>query len=59
MEDWQVQLQLQAMAVMVRVEGMKADNEQLRATNEPPLYNGEDFERMACEIESCIQGMHR
>ena len=26
MEDWQVKLQIQAMAIMVEVEGMKAEN---------------------------------
>ena len=28
MEDWQVKLHIQAMAVMVEVEGMKAENVQ-------------------------------
>jgi len=50
-----LQIQIQAMAIMVRIEGMKADNQQ-RVHREEYAANTElDFERMACELDGLQQ----
>lgn len=52
-----LQLQIEAMSVMVRVEGMRAQNT-LRATQgERPEYDFEDFEVYACQLENIMQAV--
>lgn len=55
MSPHNLQIQLQAMAVMVRVEGMKAENSSKVAIGQNPVYDESDFERSACDIDELMQ----
>ena len=55
LQDWQVKLQLQAMACMVRVEGMKAENQYCKIYNRNPAYSEGRFAEEAQQIESIAQ----
>lgn len=59
MEKQILEIQIQAMAVVVRVEGMKADNQQREHRQESLAYVESDFERAACELESLWQELTR
>ena len=57
MHDWQVSLFVQAQAVVVRVEGYKAANEQERIAGNSPQYGEDSFcnaERELIEIAQSI-----
>lgn len=43
MQDWQVSLWIQAQALLVDVEAMKATNEQERIAGNPPQYGEAAF----------------
>lgn len=51
MKDWQVRLQMQAMAAMIRVEGMKAENMQRAHRGESMAFAEDDFEMIAKEVD--------
>lgn len=55
MESWRARLLLQAQAVLVRVEGMKAENSQREHRGESMAYTEDDFEDKACEIDDVIK----
>jgi hypothetical protein len=57
MQDWQVQLMLQAQAVIVRVEGMKAENQHCLFKNMAPTYTFDYFYSAADEINGIAQAM--
>lgn len=59
MQDWQVKLQLECMAVMARVEGMKAQNMRDTHNGSKPQYDYDDFDALACEIEGMAQEIVR
>ena len=52
-----LQTQILAMAIMVRVEGMKADNAIRFNRGENFAYGESDFEHMACELDGLMQGV--
>lgn len=55
MSPYNLQLQIQAMAIMVRVEGMKAENQQRLQQQESMQYYEDAFEIMACELDGLTQ----
>lgn len=52
-----LQLQIEAMAVMVRVDGMKAENSLHIARGGYPPYGESDFEVYACQLDSIVQAV--
>lgn len=57
MNSQNLQLQIQAMAVMVRVDGMKAENQSRQYYGEGPAYHDDSFEIMACELDGIMQSV--
>lgn len=57
MHDWQVKLQLEAMAIVVRVEGMKAENIQREHVGASLAWDEYAFYGCANEIESLAREM--
>lgn len=47
MEDWQLRLQIEAMAIMVNVEGMKAENRSRRRKDQAEAYGEDAFFELA------------
>jgi len=52
MESWHARLFINAMAELVRVEGMKAENEACKHRDESPKYGEDDFSYVASAMES-------
>ncbi len=52
-----LQLQIEAMSVMVRVEGMKAQNAKRAMMDEYPEYELADFDTYACQLEAIMQAV--
>ena len=52
-----LQLQIQAMAVMVRVDGMKAANNAKFISCQQIIYHEDSFEIMACELDGIMQNV--
>ena len=52
-----LQLQIQAMAVMVRVDGMKAENQVREQLGHSLAYQEDSFEIMACELDGIMQSV--
>ena len=46
---------LRANAIMIRVEGMKADNKAQEHRGGHPMYHGGDFEHEACNMDALNQ----
>lgn len=57
MQDWQVKLQIQAMAIMVEVEGMKAENVQRIDNGHSIAYDDGAFCEKAGELRELAQEM--
>lgn len=52
-----LQLQIQSIAITVRVEGMKAENKIRSGLNQSPAYGQDDFEYYASELDALMQGV--
>lgn len=52
-----LQLQIEAMATMVRVEGMKAENALHIARGDYPPYGESDFDSYACQLDGIMQAV--
>ena len=52
MEDWQVKLQIDAMAYLVEMEGMNAENIIRESKGESLAYTAEDFNYIASEMRN-------
>lgn len=50
-----LQLQIQAMSVMVRVDGMKSENQAREQLGHSLAYQEDSFEEMACQLDSIMQ----
>jgi len=57
MEDWQVKLQIQAMALMVEVEGMKAENTHRKDCGLSLAYCGDSFDIVAAQLNNLAHEM--
>lgn len=55
MTPMNLQIQIQAMAIMVRIEGMKAENQQSIQNQTGVQYSEDSFEIKACELDSLWQ----
>lgn len=55
MEGWQVKLQIEAMAYLAEIEGMKAENAIRESKGESLAYTGEDFNYIASEMRNIAQ----
>ena len=51
MEDWQLRLQIEAMAIMARVEGMKAENMARMRRDEAVAYDEDAFFELADDLD--------
>lgn len=59
MSDWQVKLQLEAMALMVEVEGMKACNQDRLSNGHSIAYDDMAFQGMADAIRNIANQITR
>ena len=57
MSPTNLQLQIEAMAVVTRVEGMKAQNAMRAIRGEYPEYEFDDFDTCACQLEGIMQAV--
>jgi hypothetical protein len=57
MSPTNLQLQIEAMAVMVRVEGMKAQNARCAMMDEYPEYDLSDFDTYADQLDGIRQAV--
>lgn len=57
MNPLNLQLQIEAMAIMVRVEGMKAANLVAALRQEYPAYDESDFDTYACQLDGIMQAV--
>lgn len=57
MEGWEARIVIQSNAVMVRVEGMKAQNARDIYNNECPKFDDMDFHNEACELDQLARDL--